>query len=95
MEQGIIKPCTGIIIDFKSKQEIEDGKKMAWEEHSIQLSAYGFGMGIERPRGINIFIGVDDQKVSIHEWEPEELARGWEMFQALLTFWKIKNKIEP
>jgi hypothetical protein len=30
--------------------------------------------------------------IKIHEWSEEELQRGWAMFQALLTFWKLKNK---
>jgi hypothetical protein len=30
--------------------------------------------------------------VKIKEWSEEDLLRGWAMFQALLTFWQLKNK---
>ena len=33
--------------------------------------------------------------VVVHEWTPEDLDRGWKMFESLLTFWKLKNKFDP
>jgi hypothetical protein len=29
--------------------------------------------------------------VKVMEWPEEELVKGWEMFQCLLRFWKLKN----
>lgn len=43
-------------------------------------------------RHINIFISTEEPgKVQAVEWE--ETERYWSMFSALLTFWKLKNKI--
>jgi hypothetical protein len=29
--------------------------------------------------------------VKVVEWPEDELVKGWEMFQSLLRFWKLKN----
>lgn len=33
-----------LIIDFKTKERIDDKKQLAWPEHIQQLAAYGFGL---------------------------------------------------
>lgn len=81
------------VCDFKSKDFLEDGKKLVWDEHSLQLSAYREGLGLPRVKCFNIFIGIDDLKVEIIEHEEEELQRGWAMFSCLLSLWKLKNRI--
>jgi hypothetical protein len=81
------------LADFKSKDSIEQGKKLWWDEHLYQLAAYAYGLGIENPRCFNIFVGVDDAKVVIHEWPPEELERGLKIFKLLLEIFQLRNKL--
>jgi hypothetical protein len=91
------------LIDFKSKDKIEDGKRLAWDEHVIQLGAYGFGLfqvvtSGNRPwkwqpfRGLNVFVGVSDCQVRVVEHEPADLERGFELFQCVLEFWCRSKK---
>lgn len=85
--------CPSALCDFKSKDFIEEGKKMAYDEHIIQLAAYNMGLGLKAPKLLNIFVGIDDAKVGIHEWTIQERERGELIFTALLVIWKAKNKI--
>jgi len=92
-----------VLIDFKTKARIEDGKQLAWPEHCWQLAAYRTGLfKDDRPlpyeqkrRLINVFIGVEDYQVRIHEWTPEDAAQGWEVFSHLLAVWKIIKNYNP
>ena len=88
-----------ILIDFKIKDEIKNVKKLAWPEHCWQLAAYDIGIGgyslWNHRRLINVFIGVDDCEVRIHEWEPEDAKKGWNIFEHLLAFWRLKNDYNP
>lgn len=78
-----------ILIDFKTKANLS-GKQLAWPEHCWQLAAYAVGLPEMRKRRlINVFIGVEDCEVRIHEWSPEDADRGWLAFECLLSFWKI------
>lgn len=81
------------LCDFKSKDVIEDGKKLVWDEHLIQCGAYREGLGLPTAQCFNIFVGIDDCKVEIVEHTEEELERGWAMFRCLLMLWKLKNRI--
>lgn len=82
---------SGVIIDFKTKQFIDDKKQLVWDEHPMQCAAYGYGVFKPKFRGLNVFIGVDDCEVRVFEHTWEDLSRGWEMFKALLRYWQIKN----
>jgi hypothetical protein len=43
-------------------------------------------------RCANVFVSVTHPGlIKVHEWPEEELQKGWKMFQALLTYWKLKN----
>jgi hypothetical protein len=90
-----------IVLDFKTKARIEDGKQLAWPEHCWQLAAYDAGLSASTHRldpvrsMINVFIGVDDCQVRIHEWTPEDANKGWEIFSHLLAVWKIVKGYNP
>jgi hypothetical protein len=105
-----------VLIDFKTKNEIIEGKQLAWPEHCWQLAAYANGLSHEQidntplinlpvlsRRIINVFVGVSDRKVRIHEWSQEDAERGWDAFLYLLNFWQItknfgrysKNRAKP
>ena len=83
----------GIVVDFKTKEFGVDDAVPAYDENLMQLAAYRFGLGVPFARCANVFASVSyPGLVKIHEWSDEDLQRGWAMFQALLTFWKLKNK---
>jgi hypothetical protein len=81
------------VLDFKSKPKI-DAKTAAYDEHLMQLSAYGDGLGLELPRMLNVFVGVQDAQVLVHEWSQDDGFRGWTMFDSLLKYWKAANKYD-
>jgi len=83
---------TGIVLDAKTKEFGEDDKIEAYDEHLMQLSAYRHGLNLPYARCANVFASVSKPGlIKVVEWSEEDLARGWEMFQCLLTYWKLKN----
>jgi hypothetical protein len=85
-----------VLIDFKTKDRIVEGKQLAWPEHCWQLAAYEEGLNDgEDRRLINVFIGVDDCQVRIHEWDRNDAMEGWHVFSHLLAVWKIIKKYSP
>lgn len=79
-----------LILDFKTKANL-NAPKLAWPEHCYQLAAYGMGLFDHTARGINVFIGADDCEVRIHEWNNDDIMNGWDCFNCLLSFWKLKH----
>jgi hypothetical protein len=82
----------GIVLDAKSKDFGPDDKVEAYDEHLLQLAAYRHGLGVPHARCANVFVSrTHPGLVKVVEWSEEELVKGWEMFQCLLRFWKLKN----
>ena len=82
----------GIVLDAKTKDFGPDDKVAAYDENLMQLAAYREGLDLPKARCANVFVSRTHKGlVKIHEWSEEDLQRGWEMFQALLRFWKLKN----
>jgi hypothetical protein len=82
----------GIVLDAKSKDFGPDDKVDAYDEHLMQLAAYRHGLGVPHARCANVFVSrTHPGLVKTVEWPEEELVKGWEMFQCLLRFWKLKN----
>ena len=84
-----------LIIDFKTKEfsELPNGSKnqLAWDEHCIQLAAYG--AEYDDFDAANVFVSTSNPGlVHIHEWTEAELKRGWRMFKSLLNLWQEKNR---
>jgi len=83
----------GIVLDAKTKDFGPDDKVDAYDENLMQLAAYREGLDLPKARCANVFVSRTHKGlVKIHEWSEEDLQRGWEMFQALLRFWKLKNQ---
>jgi len=62
----------------------------------MQLSAYAQGLGVTDPVRVSIF--VDRQKPEIalyHVWDAESHKKHAEMFNALLTYWKLSKNYNP
>ncbi len=91
-----------VLIDFKSTDKIEPKKQLVWDEHSMQIAAYGYGLfgritsskpwDWEAFRGLNVFVGVNDCEIRVHEHTPQDLAHGFELFRSILDFWTRKNR---
>lgn len=83
------------VVDFKSKEFDDPTKKLAWDEHCIQLAAYREGLGYHRAKCANVFVSTTQPGlVHLHEWDEEELKRGWARFHALLNYWKADRAYE-
>lgn len=85
------------VVDFKGKDytpEDRDGLK-TWDEHAQQLAAYREGLGIGPARCAILYFSRTHPGLSHFIEVPEaDLRRGWEMFAALLAFWKAKNRYD-
>lgn len=83
----------GIVVDFKSKEFNADTKLDTYDEHAMQLAAYAVGLGIHEARGAICFVSATVPGLAkVIEINKEDMERGWESFQALLQFWKSKNR---
>lgn len=87
--------CDGVVIDIKTKEFDDASKVMAYDEHLMQLAAYRIGLGLLSAVCANVFVSRNVPSLCVvHVWSEDELQRGWQMFQNLLAFWKLKNKFE-
>lgn len=85
----------GIVLDAKSKDFAEGDKIDAYDEQLMQLAAYRHGLGLPNARCANVFVSRNNPGVvKVVEWSEEDLVKGWEMFQCLLKFWKLKNSFQ-
>jgi hypothetical protein len=86
----------GLVGDIKTKEfDSPDDKKLAWDDHAIQLAAYMHGLYFDNAQCFNLFVSATVPGLChIHIWSEEEIQRGWKMFQSLLAFWKAKHRIE-
>jgi len=84
----------GVVIDFKTK----DGALAdvgCYDEHYMQTAAYARGLGlIDAMTGI-VFIRRDEPEARMIMHTSEHTVRGWQMFEALLAYWKAANRYDP
>lgn len=87
------------IVDFKTKADWTDAdvkRGLAYDENGMQLVSYARGLGREKCSLVNIYISTAmPGKYCVHEWPEAEHDRLWQMFQAVLTYWKHANKYFP
>ncbi len=86
------------VLDFKTKDKLTEvvkgkvkDKKLAWPENVEQLAAYARGLHFDAARLINVYIGIEDMEIRIHEWTRQDHENGWAVFEALLKVWQIRN----
>jgi len=86
-----------LVIDFKTKEfGPDDAKRLAWDEHAMQLAAYRVGLGMPDAKCANVFISTTHPgHVALHVWAEDELLKGWQCFLALLTYWQARNGYMP
>lgn len=90
--------CNAWLLDFKSKdaKDLDDpAKKLLFDEHPQQLSAYRRGLEIPKARCANVFVSRDEP-IIVRFCEHEEIAlqRGLMMFDHLLAYWQTKNRYD-
>jgi hypothetical protein len=82
----------GIVIDFKTKEFTDPDQVTGFEENVMQLAAYRMGIHMPNARCANVFVSVTKPGlVKIIEWQPNEIERGWAMFDALRQYWYAKS----
>lgn len=85
-----------IVADYKCKDFDENKLPGVYDNHAMQLAAYREGFDIGTARCAIIFVSTRvPGLVHLVEIDEDELARGWNMFCALLNFWKLKNRYNP
>ena len=83
----------GCVLDIKTKEFSETPD--TYNEHHMQLAAYRQGLGMPAATCGICFVSVSVPGLArIVMCSDEELDRGWEMFKALLAYWKAKSKYE-
>lgn len=84
--------CNIAVLDFKTKEFGPDDKLKTWDEHAMQLSAYRYGLDIPEARCAIVYVSVTHPGlVRVMEIPEDELGKGWEMFQGLLSYWQAKS----
>ena len=82
----------GIVIDFKTKEFTDPKEVVGYDENVMQLAAYRRGIHMPNARCANVFVSVSQiGLVKIVEWQPNEIERGWAMFDALRQYWYAKS----
>lgn len=86
------------IWDWKTKDTLDGKKKLAYDDHGMQLVAYDRGIvddTYERKwkKLFNVFVGCNDGAVQVYEWnDPKDIKRCWTKFQCLLGHWWADNQ---
>ena len=83
------------IIDYKTKQTADKfkPKKMAYDDHTMQLAAYREGLNIPFAKCANVFVCLEIGKplIDFHIHNEKELEKGKELFDLATKAWHIKN----
>lgn len=88
--------CDAAVLDFKTKEFKEDDDLKTWDEHSMQLAAYRVGLGLIVARGAICYVSASVPGLArLIEVSQDDLAKGWEMFTSLLSYWQAKNGYRP
>jgi hypothetical protein len=86
-----------IVVDWKGKDFTVASECKQYDEHIMQGAAYlmGFGIGLEG-RFANAFVSRTVPGLTvIIETNPEDIKRGWRMFQNLHAYWCEQNRYRP
>lgn len=85
-----------VIMDFKTKANIDSSKKLGYDQHIMQLAAYANGLGCPNARCINLFIDTENAgNIVPVEWTSDDRDKGWEAFKCLLRLWQIRTGHKP
>ena len=87
-----------VVVDFKTKDKEDIGSIAAYDDYKMQLVAYQKGLNLpdENTRRFNCFISVAKGfEGDCALVESKDLDKYWNMFNALFSFWKVKNGYDP
>lgn len=80
-----------IICDIKTTDKPLEGLKL-WDEHIMQLAAYKHGLDLpSEAQGAILFIHSMNPAARLIFAKPDELERGWRMFNALVDYFYAKT----
>lgn len=88
---------SGIFVDFKTKDNLagKDPARLVYDEHGMQLSAYAQGCGFDDVERVSIFVDRKDKElIACHIWDRESQTKHTEMFNSILTYWKLVKNYE-
>ncbi len=95
----------GVVVDFKTTSKCVETTPisyLAYDDHGMQLAAYGKGLGLHKPRMINLYIDVnvflegDNAPMCKHrEWSDDEGEDLLERFLLVLELWKRMKGYDP
>jgi hypothetical protein len=86
----------GFVADFKSKDFTANNLPGVYDNHFMQLAAYREGFEMPQARCAIIYVSTSAPGLThLVEVTEAELARGWEMFKALLAYWQAQKKYAP
>ena len=90
------------VIDFKTKDSIEDKKQLAYDAMAHQLVGYEKGLPRHpednwfHKRVANVFISADNPgHVVFHEWPQDKFDLYWNVFSSTLQLWKHMKNYRP
>jgi len=93
------------VIDFKTKDSIEDKKQLAFDSMAHQLVGYERGLPRHHSdtkfsgsirRMANVFISADNPgHVIFHEWPQDKHELYWNVFTSALNLWKHMKNYRP
>jgi len=84
------------VVDFKTKDSIEDKKQLAFDSMAHQLVGYSRGLNGKSRRVANVFISADDPgHVVFHEWPQDKQELYWNVFTSALQLWKHMKNYRP
>ena len=84
------------VIDFKTKDSIEDKKQLAYDAMAHQLVGYARGLNGKDRRLANVFISADNPgHVIFHEWPLDKHELYWNVFSSALQLWKHMKNYRP
>jgi hypothetical protein len=81
-----------VVIDWKFKDDIIPGKRLAYDNNSTQLAAYANGLDRPQARCFNLFASSSVPGLIVpYEWSAAEISCGWDVFTHLLAIWKLRR----
>ena len=91
--QGYAGKCDlhaeGIVVDFKTKESLENTS--VYDEHILQLSAYAYGLNMPNARCAICFVSENETKIV--EIDQDKIQKGYEMFTLLVKLFYLKNNL--
>ena len=85
-------------MDFKTKDDLKgkDPRRLVYDEHGMQLSAYAQGCGFDKAERVSIFVDREDTSlIACHVLDEVTHSKHRDMFNALLTYWKLTKNYDP